>query len=440
MLGFPTSFLRFGLPILTISILAQQVSLRFLYITHRAATMPEVHPHLQPEATLALAEALAQAEALLAGVLAAAKAALPHQGLDLLVWGASRVGDQATLRHLLANGGGSSWTPSNDDARWGRDSCLRVASRFGHEGAVKQLLESGVDVDEARAGSGATPLSLASQEGHEGVTDLLLKAGADVNKATTHIGVTPLYIAAENGHEGVVEQLLKAEADVNKATTADGATPLHMAAFKGHEGVVEQLLKAGADVNKAETTFGTTPLYMAACNGHEGVVEQLLMAEADINKARTDDGATPLFIAAKNGHEGVVEQLLKAGADPNTGLLRPLIVASHGGHTTVCSLLLEAGANVNHANGNEVTALKIAVARSHRDVALVLMEHGASSSDEALTPQMLRDLNKWTTEALQENKRAMAEKNRQMEEMVQGIPEWCALAASAVLVDEEKND
>ena len=404
--------------------------------------MPEViRPIQQPEATLmAHAEALAHAGALLAGVLAAAKAAIP-EGLDLLVWGASRVGDQATLRHLLANGGGSSWTPSNDDARWGRGSCLQVASRFGHEGAVKELLESGVDVDQARADNGVTPLYLASQEGHEGVTDLLLKAGADVDKAeTTLFGSTPLCIAAENGHEGVVEQLLKAGADVNKAATANGATPLYIAAFKGHEGVVEQLLNAEADVNKAATANGATPLYIAAFKGHEGVVVKLLKAGADVDKAETTFGNTPLFIAAGNGHEGVVEQLLKAGADPNTGLLRPLGIASRRGHSTVCSLLLEAGANVNHANVNEGTALKIAVARTHRDVALVLMEHGASSSDEALTPQMLRDLNKWTTEALQENKRAMAEKDRQMEEMVQGIPEWCALAASAVLADDEKNN
>ena len=445
-LGLPTSFLPFGLPILSISILAQQVSLiRFLYITHRAATMPEViRPIQQPEATLAQAEALAHAEALLAGVLAAAKAALPHQGLDLLVWGASRVGDQATLRHLLANGGGSSWTPSNDDARWGRDSCLRVASRFGHEGAVKELLESGVDVDEARADNEITPLYLASQEGHEGVTEQLLKAGADVDKAATAYGTTPLYIAAKNGHEGVVEQLLKAEADVDKAETAlFGTTPLYIAAEMGHESVVEQLLKAGADVNKAEATFGANPLYIAARNGHESVVEQLLKAGADLNKAETAYyGTSPLYIAAQKGHEGVVEHLLKAGADPNTGP-NPLIalsIASRRGHTTVCSLLLEAGANVNHVTGNEGTALKIAVARGHRDVALVLMEHGASSSEEALTPQMMRDLNKWTTEALQENKRAMAEKNKQMEEMVQGIPEWCALAASAVLADDEKHD
>ena len=96
------------------------------------------------------------------------KAALPEEGLDLLVWGAARVGDQATLRHLLAVGGGSSWTPSKDDERWGRDSPLRVASRFGHEGSVRALLESGVGVDEERADSGVTPLYLAAPRGTGG--------------------------------------------------------------------------------------------------------------------------------------------------------------------------------------------------------------------------------------------------------------------------------
>ena len=362
--------------------------------------MPDVRPHPQQDGATP-GQAAVQAEALLAGVLAAAKAALP-EGLDLLVWGASRVGDQATLRHLLANGGGSSWTPSSDDERWGRDSCLRVASRFGHEGAVKELLETGVDVDEVRADNGVTPLYLAALEGHEGVVEQLMKAGADVNKERTDTGTTPLWIAAEQGHEGVVEQLMKAGADVNEMTD-DGTTPLCIAAEQGHEGVVEQLLKAGADVNKA-----------------------------------TDEGATPLWIAADKGHEGMVEKLLKAGADLDTEL-NPLISASYYGFSRVCSLLLEAGANVNYVTG-EGAPLSVAVRRGHRDVALVLMEHGASSGDERLTPQMLKDLNIWMAEALQENKRVIAEKNRQMEEMVQRIPEWCAQAASAVFADDGKND
>ena len=98
--------------------------------------------------------------------------------------------------------GGSSWTPSSDDECWGRDSCLRVASRFGHEKAVKELLESGLDVDEVRADNGATPLYLAALEGHEGVVEQLMKAGADVNKERTDTGTTPLWIAAKTRARG----------------------------------------------------------------------------------------------------------------------------------------------------------------------------------------------------------------------------------------------
>ena len=537
--AWPFYHIRFTLPELAVSFPKAERS--SFPQTHRAMSNT-VHSQQTAGASLG------QSDALLAGVLAAAKAALP-QGLDLLVWGASRLGDQATLRYLLANGGGTSWTPSEDDDEVeGGDSCLLVASRMGHEGAVKDLLESGVDVDEVRtddgstalilaahnghegvidqlieagadvdkattddgatpldmaaehgheivverllkAGAdvnkattddGATPLVIAALEGHEGVVEQLLKAGADVDKATTDYGRTPLYYAAVRAHEGIVEQLLKAGADVNKAATDDGSTALSIAALGGHEGVVEQLLKAGADVDKATTDYGRTPLYYAAVRAHEGIVEQLLKAGADVNKTTTDDGATPLYIAAQEGHEGTVEQLLKAGADVNKAttdngatplqeaarfgheavikhLLKagadpnaerssgrhrtPLGAASFKGYIRICSLLLEAGANVDYATGDgEVPALTIAVTHGHREVALVLIEHGASLVYETLSPAMLRDLTKWMAEALKEKDTVVKENNRQMEQMVQGIPEWCAQAASSVAAEGVKND
>ena len=183
---------------------------------------------------------------------------------------------------------------------------------------------------------------------------------------------------------------------------------------------------------------------MAAQQGHEGVVELLLKAGADVNKATTDDGATPLFIAASNGHKGVLELLLKAGADPNSektrGIIRtPLMISTVMGHSRVCSLLLEAGANVNHAVDDNVgPALRIAMRHGHREVALVLMEHGASSGNGILTKPMLEDLNKWMAEALKEKNSVIAEKNRQMELIVQGIPEWCAQAASSVAAEAQR--
>ena len=119
----------------------------------------------------------------------------------------------------------------------------------------------------------------------------------------------------------------------------------------------------------------------------------------------------------------------------------PLSIAPFKGHSRVCSLLLEAGASVNHANGiNQGPALmRIAVTRGHQEVALVLVERGAS--DNTLAPPMMTTLYKWTAEALKENKTRViiAENKKQMEEMVQGIPEWCAQAASSVAA-EGQND
>ena len=105
----------------------------------------------------------------------------------------------------------------------------------------------------------------------------------------------------------------------------------------------------------------------------------------------------------------------------------------------IFSLLLEAGANVNGGT-EEVPVLATAVTSGHREVALVLMEHGAASSDETLTRAMLKDLTKWMAEALKENKSLVEEKNRQIEQMVEGIPEWCDQAASCVAAAEVEND
>ena len=161
-------------------------------------------------------------EALLAGIVASANAALGPQGLDVLVWGAASLGDQATLRYLLARGGGTSWTyPIDGDMLWRGSSCLWAASLCGHEGAVKELLESGMDVDKANTVDKSTPLIMAALQGHEGVVDQLLKAKADVNKAETKNGTTPLHNAASQGREGVVERLLKAGADADRGMTVN---------------------------------------------------------------------------------------------------------------------------------------------------------------------------------------------------------------------------
>ena len=251
-----------------------------------------------------------------------------------------------------------------------------------------------------------------------------------------------LWAASRSGDEGAVKELLESGMDVDEPNTLSGSSPLYIAARRGHEGVVEQLVKAGADVNKGESTVGSTPLYMAAAEGDQGVVEQLVKAGVDVDKARTSDGCTPLHIAANNGQKGVVELLLKAGANPNAGMhdgRTPLSLAVCKDHSRVCSILLKAGANVNNdLVVHHGTALKIALTRGNREAALVLMEHGASCGSAILTPEELEQLTHWSTEALKEKERQMEEKAAQMERLVQGIPEWCAQAASGIIISRRE--
>jgi peptidoglycan/LPS O-acetylase OafA/YrhL len=85
-----------------------------------------------------------------------------------------------------------------------------------------------------------------------------LQSGLDVNKPDASIGVTPLAWAAMLGDADSTKVLIDGGADV-KATTSDGSTPLHSAAFLGRAKVVAVLLEHGADAN-ARALAGQTPL------------------------------------------------------------------------------------------------------------------------------------------------------------------------------------
>ncbi|RAP31487.1 hypothetical protein DID75_05965 [Candidatus Marinamargulisbacteria bacterium SCGC AG-410-N11] len=188
-------------------------------------------------------------------------------------------------------------------------------SQVGSVNHIRELVsQKGINVNQVRTDSGATPLYIASQEGHEDVVKLLLKQkGIDINLATIDKGLTPLYIASQNGHEGVVKLLLKQKGiKVNQSTTDNGGTPLYIASQNGHKAIVEILLKKeGINVNQARTDSGATPLYIASQVGYKDIVELLLkQKEINVNQARTDIGAPPLSVAISQGHEKVVKLLL----------------------------------------------------------------------------------------------------------------------------------
>jgi hypothetical protein len=125
-----------------------------------------------------------------------------------------------------------------------RLSDLHLASLFGHQSVVSQLLVApGIDVNAADV-ERRTPLSWAASEGHTAVVEQLLATpGIEVNAADKD-GNTPLPWAAAKGHAAVVGQLLEAPGINVNAADKDGNTPLSWAVTKGHAAVIGQLLEA----------------------------------------------------------------------------------------------------------------------------------------------------------------------------------------------------
>jgi ankyrin repeat protein len=263
------------------------------------------------------------------------------------------------------------------------------AAQKGRLEVVKALASLGANLSSATP-SGATALFVAAERGHWEVVSALASFGADVN-SQNHDGATPAFIAAQNGDLEVLKALGSLGADVNVAKK-NGATPVIIAAQQGHLEVVKALASFGANVNTPADN-GATPVAVAAYSGHLEVVKALALLGANVNIPR-NDGATPLFMAAAMGHDRVVDTLVSLGADVNRrrtnrkwsqwcvdvfhvdsneeGDWTPLMIAAQTGHMEVVKVLLKAGASVGLRLSDGRTALSLATAKGHADVAALL--------------------------------------------------------------------
>ena len=319
---------------------------------------------------------------------------------------ASREGHGGVARLLLEHGAD---TTAQD--RLG-STPLHLALQWGHEDVVRLLLEHGADIT-AQDDDGSTPLRLALQGGHIDVVRLLLEHSAD---STTNIdGSTLLYLALQWGHEDVVRLLLEHGADTT-AQDNGGSTPLHLASRhvgvplrclwhdvdtdtttpteswitpshlglrQASEDIARVLLEHGADT-AAKTNDGSTPLHLASRWGHEDIARVLLEHCAD-TEAQTNDGSTPLHLASRRGCEDVTILLLEHGVDTTAQTsdgLTPLHLASRRGCEVVARSLLKYGADIAAKTNSGLTPLRLASRRGHKVVARLLLDYGADATSQ----------------------------------------------------------
>lgn len=245
------------------------------------------------------------------------------------------------------------------------------AAKQRDEQALRALVEQGADVNAPQA-DGSTALHWAAYANNQAMAELLIQSGANASAANRY-GVTPLMLAATNGNAAMIDLLLKAGVDPN-AALPEGETALMNAARSGNVDAVNLLVAGGADVNADEDWRGQTALMWAAAEGHLEVVKALIDAGAEINARSSDGGFTPFLFAVREGRLDVVRALIEAGVDVNEALpanerrrrrrstapeatgASALVLAVANAHYEIAATLLEAGADPNAA-GQGWTAL-----------------------------------------------------------------------------------
>ena len=255
----------------------------------------------------------------------------------------------------------------------GGDLRLVEAVQTGDRETVRSLLAEQADVNTPQP-DGATALAWAAHRDDLETAELLIRAGADVNAANDH-GVTPLALACTNRNAALVGKLLEAVADPN-ASLWTGETALMTCVRTGSAGAVKLLLAHGADVNAKESQKGQTALMWAAAEKRPEVVRTLIEYGADI-RARSKAIPTPEpFNSMSSNGEG-----LSYSPDVHfpkaKGGFTPLLFAAQQGDLDSTRILLEAGADVNEATPEDGSALVVASASGHEELALFLLEQGA---------------------------------------------------------------
>jgi ankyrin repeat protein len=211
----------------------------------------------------------------------------------------------------------------------------------------------------------------------------LLAADPGLASARDEQGVTALMRASYRG-EAVFAAVREAEPELDPwdrilvgesdglpapdAWSPDGFTPLHIAAFAKNAAAAQALVDAGADVNAfARASFArVTPLGTCAFVGATDVARVLLRAGADPTLTEVD-GGSPLEVALHNGYRDLVALLVVLVAHGYADALRTALA-----HDPTL-----ANATVDWGGGDWESALGAAAHVGNREIAELLLEHGA---------------------------------------------------------------
>ena len=247
--------------------------------------------------------------------------------------------------------------------------------------AVQALLISDADITQVDS-TEKSAIYWAAEENAVDVLKLLLEKTKEeaslqyLIEQTDRFDNTPLHVSAKKGFRLVVNMLIEYNANVDCCNDEE-LTPLHLAAINGNHKVAVALLTKQASIINDQDESGNTALHLAALNGHVKLIELLIDWGGSVD-AKNIMLCSPLDCAASNGHSDCCIRLLERDAPIDSlDLARttPLHIASREGYVEAVQVLLDKGADVTIVDHEGKNALDMAVDNSHREVALVILEH-----------------------------------------------------------------
>jgi ankyrin repeat protein len=215
-------------------------------------------------------------------------------GATALMWA---VPDLERVRLLVARGANVNAKSSN----LGRTPLLIAASYPGSVELLRILLDKGAELH-VRERNGTNALGCAVRWADVDVVRFLVDRGMDVNDAGAG-SATALDRALRRRYQHTIDYLMLRCGKI-------GRNSLLFSTHWLDPGVVRKLLGMGADVNAREETFGRTPLINAAASEQANIetLKLLLENRADPNLADTD-GETALDWATHGSHAARIKVL-----------------------------------------------------------------------------------------------------------------------------------
>jgi ankyrin repeat protein len=268
------------------------------------------------------------------------------------------------IRLLMAQGAYPADLPLNTlDSNGFTRLMMAVFARDAEQ--VRALLKRGADPN-VRGFYKATALCFAVETGDPEIPRLLLDADADVN-AQAELGQTPLVFATQNHKQEpteLVRLLLDRGAKVTLPVQSPFSAPLLNVVQLGHLQVAALLVEHGADIH-TRNRDGRTLLQIAVAARQAGMVRDLLRRGLDVN-ALAPNGDPILFQCAQKDAFEVVHALIEGGANieiANREGKTPLRVAAGSAEEDIFEILLAAGADPA-SKANDGTTVVMAAARS----------------------------------------------------------------------------